>query len=79
MKEDRTDRDLTALLRKGLSLSQDQEDSLWARFEARRSQDAAAWAAFAAGMAVLSVRLRPALRPAYRPQLLVPEQGGPMQ
>jgi hypothetical protein len=76
MRDERTDRALTDLIRKGLSLSQAQEDALWSRFEARRSLEAAAWLAFATNMAMLSARLRPALRPACGPGFFVPGQGG---
>jgi hypothetical protein len=76
MSEDRTERALTDMLQTGLGLSQGQEDSLWSRFEARRSLETAAWAAFATGMAVLGARLRPALRSPYRAGFFVPAQQG---
>ena len=63
--EQALDRTLSEALQRSFGMSQEQEDRLWARFEARRSLEAAAWAAFAANMALLGARLRPAIRSAY--------------
>lgn len=65
MREDTQDRALETLLQQSFSLSQAQEDQLWARFEERRKLETIAWAAFATHMALLSTRLRSATRPIY--------------
>jgi hypothetical protein len=62
MRERALEKALTEVLRSSLGLSQEREDALWSRFAARRAQEATAWAVFAASMALMTVRLRPAIR-----------------
>jgi len=52
------DEGLSRLLQQGLALGREQEDALWADFTVRRAREAAAWAAFAAGLALAARRMR---------------------
>jgi hypothetical protein len=52
------DQSLTRLLQQGLELDQEQEDALWADFTLRRAREAAAWAAFAAGLVLVARQMR---------------------
>ncbi|MFB3881584.1 MAG: hypothetical protein ACE149_09990 [Armatimonadota bacterium] len=58
MKVRATDEGLSRLLQQVVELSQDQEDALWADFTVRRAREAAAWAAFAAGLVLATRQMR---------------------
>ncbi len=58
MNERAIDQGLAALLQQGLGLSGEEEDALWSDFLARAAREAAAWAAFAAGLALANRQLR---------------------
>ena len=62
MNERELDRKLTEALRAHLAVSQEQEDALWAAFEARQADEAEAWAAFASALALTNTRLQLARR-----------------
>ncbi len=73
MRERAVDEALSQALRSSLGLSQEREDALWSQFAARRAQEAQAWAVFAASMALMTVRLRPAIRSCGWPGSLHPK------
>jgi len=58
-----TDEQLSETLRDVFALSQEQEDALWSRFQARQ-RESMQWAAFAATMVLVNARMRPVRRAA---------------
>ena len=58
-----TDEQLAEALRDVFALSQEQEDALWSRFQARQ-RESVQWAAFAAAMVLVNTRMRPVRRAA---------------